>query len=146
MIFYVISAVVFGIAELLLGSFWLWSAVIVSGSMAVEMFVFPEINIYCELISICIFASFTYFVLKRYKGLRKDPKESLNNPLAKYLGYEGIVTRNFSCGRGQVYVAATLWEAVMEEGNQFDMVDGSKIRVIGVSNSAVMTVIPLTEL
>jgi membrane protein implicated in regulation of membrane protease activity len=139
MLYYIIAAAVFGITELATGTFWLLALAIVSALMAGLLWVFPDINLACHLITIGILGVVTYKVMARYKGFKKEPKEDLNNPLMRYLGYSGVVTKIYEENRIQVSVADSLWDAVVT-GEHAGLVVGTRITVVGFSSSAVMTV------
>jgi membrane protein implicated in regulation of membrane protease activity len=141
MILYIIAAAIFGIAELMTGTFWLVAVAVVCSLMAGVLWVFPDINLFCHLITLGILSFSTYKVMKRYRGFDIPAKEDLNNPLLRYVGYEGRVVSDAEDGKVRVSVADTQWTAVgLDESVRY--FKGQKIKVVSASLSAVLTIVP----
>ena len=141
-IWWLLAAVVLGIAELIAPGVFLIFLAAAAATVGVIALLFPDLPIVAQLLGFAGWASLAVLIGRRF--YRDYPVESadplLNDRVARLLGETVIVTQAIDGGSGRVRVGDSEWLA-----RGPDTPAGARVRVTGATGAA-LTVEPITSL
>jgi hypothetical protein len=141
-IWWLLAAVVLGIAELIAPGVFLIFLAAAAATVGVITLLFPDLPVVAQLLGFAGWAALAVLLGRRF--YRDYPVESadplLNDRMARLIGQTVIVTQAIEGGSGRVRVGDSEWLA-----HGPDLPAGTRVRVVGGAG-AVLTVEPIKTL
>ncbi|MFK4132187.1 NfeD family protein [Pseudomonas luteola] len=141
MTYYIALAFIALIVEFSTGTFWLLPCAVVLFGVALLIHIAPDASVGMQALTMLMLGLVCFPLAKFLKSkTQKHEDNSLNNPLTKYVGYNGVVTKAFEDGKGEVSVADSLWEAQCKSHHSLEK--GTVIKVLKTHESSILEVEP----